>query len=115
MVICPAYAHTILQSCVKAGFPFINVVCCVGIHVPAGIGVHGCGVKTPKAAVVAEATCGFDNVVHMPKGPTLVIAELSWIVAAGLPPMVTVDCDVTLSGAGVVPKEHIQFAPATTA
>ena len=115
MVICPAYAQTILQSCVRAGLPFKSTVCCVGIQVPAGTGLQGWGVRTPIAAEVADATCGFVRVVHIPKGPTLVIAAQSCIVAPGLPPIMTKDCDVTFNGAGAVPKEHMQFAPTITA
>ena len=31
-------------------------------------GMHGIGVRTPRAAVVAAATVGFDGAEHMPKG-----------------------------------------------
>ena len=36
-------------------------------------GTHGCGVKTPSAAAVAAATCGFAGDWHMPNGMILVI------------------------------------------
>ncbi len=70
MLIWPAYEHMSLQSWVKQGFPFISTFGFVGIHVPAGAGVQGWGVSTPRAAAVADATVGFASEVHMPKGPT---------------------------------------------
>lgn len=66
--------HIILQSLVKQGFPFIKIDGFVGIHIPAAIGIHGCGVNTPKAAAVAAATCGLAIDVHIPNGPTFTIA-----------------------------------------
>lgn len=54
-----------VASDVKTGFPPTIICGFVGIHVPAGTMVHGCGVKTPKAAAVAAATVGFANDVHI--------------------------------------------------
>ena len=65
----PAYAHISLQSLVRQGLPSTRTFGFVGIHVPAGIGIHGWGVSTPSAAAVAAATAGLANDVHIPKGP----------------------------------------------
>jgi hypothetical protein len=64
-------------------------------------------VSTPSAAAVADATCGFDIVTHIPKGPTLVLGAESEIVAAALPSIITVCCEVTRMGAGAVPMVQI--------
>jgi hypothetical protein len=69
--------------------------------------MQGCGVRTPKAAAVAAATVGFDTVVHMPQGEIEDIGATSMIVAAGLPPAMTVACDVTFRVPGAVPKLHM--------
>ncbi len=47
-------------------------------------GMQGCGVKTPAAAVVAEATAGLANELHTPKGGIFAIGLLSMMVAAGV-------------------------------
>ena len=47
-------------------------------------GMHGCGVRTPIAAAVAAATCGFDGLLHIPNGMMLVMGTKSMIVAAGI-------------------------------
>jgi hypothetical protein len=36
-------------------------------------GMQGMGVSTPSAAAVAEATTGFEGLVHIPKGMMLTI------------------------------------------
>ena len=86
----------------------------VGIHVPAGMGMHGCGVSTPSAAAVAAATAGLARDVHIPKGPILAPPCESVMVAAGLPCAITLVCEVTLTGAGAVPIVHIAVPPAAT-
>ena len=110
MLMEPPYEHISLQSCVRQGFPPIMMAGFVGIHVPAGTGVQGWGVRTPKAAVVAAATVGLASDVHRPKGPTFVMGAQSCIVAAGFPSVSTTDCDVTFMGAGAVPKVQRRLA-----
>jgi hypothetical protein len=77
--------------------------------------MQGCGVRTPRAAVVAAATVGFDTVVHMPQGVSDDIGATSATVAAGLPDTMTAACDVTFNVPGDVPKLHMYVAPVTTA
>lgn len=47
-------------------------------------GRHGCGVRTPPAADVADATCGLDSDMHNPNGGTFAAAT-SVTTPAGLP------------------------------
>jgi hypothetical protein len=84
-------------------------------HKPAGAGMQGWGVSTPRAAAVAAATVGFVTVVHIPQGVTDAIGVTSRIVAAGMPAMSVVSWDVTFNVPGAVPKTHMQVAPETTA
>src|SRR5690348_5885278 len=91
----------------------MDVVGLGGIHGALVIGMHGCGVSTPIAAVVAAATCGLDGLLHMPNGGMLTSGALSWMVAAGLPPMSVVG-RMTLRVAGAMPKVHMSIAPVVT-
>ncbi len=77
------------EELVRHGMPPMRVVP-EGSHVPAGAGTHGMGVSTPRAAAVAEATCGLAMEVHIPHGITFAMGAESWIVAAGAPPISTV-------------------------
>ena len=55
------------------GFPPTNTVGDPGAQGAAVTGTQGIGVKTPSAAAVAAATCGFAMEVHIPKGMILTI------------------------------------------
>ena len=48
-----------------------------------GTGVHGCGVNTPAAAAVADATAGFDSDMHTPDGTRFTKGTWSMMVAEG--------------------------------
>jgi hypothetical protein len=76
--------------------------------------VHGCGVRTPIAAAVAAATCGFAIDEHIPKGGILLPAATSVIVAIGFEPPRHVACDVAFNTDGDAPNGHINCAPLTT-
>jgi hypothetical protein len=52
----------------KAGLFPIMMVGFPGIHGEEVTGMQGMGVSTPKAAEVADATIGFANELHVPKG-----------------------------------------------
>ena len=54
-------------------FPPTNTVGDPGAQGAAVTGTQGIGVKTPNAAAVAAATCGFAMEVHIPKGMILTI------------------------------------------
>lgn len=83
IVICPPNIHINLQLSSNAGIP---VIFCFppGNHGDVIAGTQGIGVNTPIAAEVAEATVGFANDLHMPKGITLAIGIKSITVALGL-------------------------------
>lgn len=71
--IMPPQLHMHLHVLVSANlFPIISVGS-PGAHGVIVTGTHGCGVKTPKAAAVAEATAGFAIDWHMPKGIIFII------------------------------------------
>ena len=114
MLILPAYAHISLQSFVRQGFPPASTVPCVGIHAPVGCGIQGCGVRTPKAAAVAAATCGFAMDEHIPNGGMFDMLVASCMVAIGLPPASAVCWLVTFNVEVPAPKLQIILAPVVT-
>ncbi len=78
--ITPPYTQKHLLVLFSAGVPSTITVLTPGDH-GAGIkGVQGCGVKTPNAAAVADATAGLANELHIPNG----IFGMSVIFAVGL-------------------------------
>lgn len=68
IVITPPYTQLHIEPAPSAGFPPTIVVGVPGTHGAGVTGTHGIGVSTPRAALVAAATVGFDSVVHMPNG-----------------------------------------------
>src|SRR5205085_279634 len=66
--IIPPHAQVHLLVAVANGMPARLVVCDGGAHGATTIGTHGIGVRTPIAAAVAPATCGFAMLWHMPNG-----------------------------------------------
>lgn len=71
--ITPPQLHMHLHVLFTAGFPPTNTVGDPGAQGAAVTGTQGIGVKTPNAAAVAAATCGFAMEVHIPKGMILTI------------------------------------------
>ena len=71
--ITPPQLHMHLHVFFTAGFPPTNTVGDPGAQGAAVTGTQGIGVKTPSAAAVAAATCGFAMEVHIPKGMILTI------------------------------------------
>jgi hypothetical protein len=84
-----------------------------GVQGVSVIGMHGIGVNTPMAAAVAEATSGFAGLMHMPNVGMFSIGTKSMMVAAGIPPAVTVP-GVGMKEAGAAPNVHVIIAPPTT-
>ena len=111
--ITPAQLHMHLESEVRAGLPLMVTVGEPGAHGALVAGTQGWGVRTPKAAAVADATCGLAMEVHIPNVGILDIGAKSIIVAAGVV-AVTVGADVALSVAGAAPKVQVIMAPVTT-
>ena len=85
-----------------------------GTQGPAGTGVQGIGVNTPRAAAVAAATDGFARLVHIAKGITFMKGMLSIMVAAGCFAAFTQFVGKITREDGAVPKEHAQTAPLIT-
>ncbi len=85
-----------------------------GAQGPAGTGVHGMGVSTPKAAAVAAATAGFAKLEHIPNGITFVKGMLSMMVAAGWLTAFTQFVGRMTREDGAEPKEQAQGAPLIT-
>jgi hypothetical protein len=69
----PPQLHRQVQLLCSAGLSFIRTLAAPGVHGVTVTGMQGCGVSTPLAAAVAEATWGFVGVVHMPNGVMFVI------------------------------------------
>jgi hypothetical protein len=77
-------------------------------------GIHGCGVRTPKAADVAAATAGLAKLMHIPNGAIFTIGLWSMIVAAGWLLVITLLTGKTVNWLGATPKLHLNMAPLQT-
>jgi hypothetical protein len=64
MVITPSQLHINFDVLFKAGWVPTDTVGDPGVHGEGVTGIHGIGVRTPKAAEVADATVGFERLVH---------------------------------------------------
>jgi hypothetical protein len=64
----PAHMQLHVDVAERAGFPPIETVGEPGAQGVVVTGMHGCGVRTPCAAEVADATWGFARLEHMPNG-----------------------------------------------
>ena len=95
-----------MPSTILSGLP--------GIHGVVTTGTQGAGVKTPKAAAVAEMTAGFDGDEHMPKEPIQVMGAKSLIFNKGLPDNDVILPGLAINGHGLVPKVHWIIADEVT-
>src|SRR5260370_16608912 len=79
----PPQQHWQVETLSRAGMPPIITVAAPGFH---GVvtGTQGIGVKTPRAAAVADATVGLAMDMHMPKGGMFVMGTKSMMLAAGV-------------------------------
>ena len=77
-------------------------------------GTHGMGVRTPRAADVADATVGLARDVHIPKGMILTMGTLSRMFAAGILLDIVRLAGKTTKVLGANPKLHCRVAPDTT-
>ena len=85
----------------------------MGSQGPAGTGIQGMGVKTPRAAAVAAATMGFAGLLHMPKGMIFRKGIISVMVPTGMGAN-TRGMGKKFKGVGAAPMVHIAKAPVTT-
>ncbi len=69
-------------------------------------GIHGCGVRAPHAAAVADATCGFIIELHMPNDAIFAIGLLSIMFPIGLFCTFGLIGSVTENVDGAAPKLH---------
>ena len=77
------------------------------------MGIHGIGVRTPKAAAVAAATIGLARLIQVPKGKIFMNGLLSMILAAGIGVKTRLTGNTTrLEGAA--PNVHFKLAPMQT-
>jgi hypothetical protein len=102
-----------VEVLLRAGMPPSMQVEDPGVQGLVVTGMQGMGVRTPKAAAVAEATVGLAMDIHMPKVGIFVIGMKSMILAAGAPTM-TLLVGSTTRAEGATPKEHVIMAPAVT-
>jgi hypothetical protein len=106
MLITPPKLHISFDDSLRPGLPPTITVGDPAAQGPAGAGVQGMGVKTPRAAAVAAATAGFARLVHIAKGFTLTKGTLSIIDAAGFESTIAPLAGSTVNGDGAVPNEH---------
>lgn len=104
----------IISVAVTTGIAPSNTFGAVGIQGATGIGIHGIGVRTPKAAAVAAATIGFAGLIHNPNGATFAIGAIAIILAAGMQSVSVSDVGNTINAEGAAPNEHIVMAPIDT-
>lgn len=101
----PPKLHMHLEELFSAGKLEIRTVGEPGAHGAAVTGVHGIGVRTPRAAAVAEATAGLAIDWHMPNGAMFTNGLLSMMLAIGMEVIVRLTGS-TLSIPGASPNEH---------
>jgi hypothetical protein len=112
--IMPPHKHINLQVVFRIPMLPARTVTDPGVHGLTVLGMHGCGVNTPIAALVAAATCGLLNVVHIPNGAILTIGLLSISVATGWLLLITRLVGNTVNVAGATPNEQVSMAPFVT-
>ena len=105
--------HINLELSLRAGWLATSTVGEPGAQGAVVIGMHGIGVKTPKAAAVADATVGFAIEVHITKGIMFNIGTLSMMLAIGML-VFTIFTGRTVIELGAVPKLHFSIAPLHT-
>jgi hypothetical protein len=103
--ITPPQLHISFDVWLRAGYPPISTVGLPGAHGAESNGMQGIGVKTPRAAAVAAATCGLDGQLHIPKTGMFTNGLLSMIVARGVL-LITLFAGSTIKVPGAAPKEH---------
>jgi hypothetical protein len=109
--IIPAQVHMHVEVLSRAGTPSIVTLSEPGAQGLAITGMHGCGVSTPSAALVAAATWGFAGEMHIPKVGMLAI-EMSVTTPAGIPPSTVTP--VAANVAGIAPIVQVSIPPVTT-
>ena len=109
-MITPPHMQAQVEVLSNAGIPPSITVAAPGAQGATVFGTHGMGVKTPRAAAVADATVGLASDMQTPKVGIFTIGLLSIMFAAGAPTMVLL-VGSTLSALGAAPKLHIIMHP----
>jgi hypothetical protein len=110
----PPNAHTSIESLVNIGPGLAMTVGFVGTQTPAGVGIQGPGVKTPKAAAVKAAVVGLARLMQTPKGATFKNGAISMQVPIGPAAPITIDAGKTVNAPGAAPNGHEVIAPQQT-
>jgi hypothetical protein len=113
ILITPPQVHISIELLSSAGISAINTVGAPGAQGAGITGTQGMGVKTPRAAAVAEATVGFAIELHIPNGGTFTMGLLSMMLAAGVPVRTHLSGNTTRED-GAAPKLHCNIAPIQT-
>jgi hypothetical protein len=114
MVMRPPQAQRQVETELRAGTLPTRTVGDPGVQGAVMTGTQGMGVRTPWAAAVAEATWGFERVVHMPKGMMFIIGAKSLMVATGFFSALTMLEGRMARVDGATPKGHCMLAPMVT-
>ena len=85
MLTVPPHVQLHVELLVSKGFATWSTWEAPGLQGPEITGTHGCGVSTPCAAAVAEATCGLAAELQSPKGGTFTTGIKSATVALARP------------------------------
>ena len=112
-VITPAQAQFRVDVLFRAGVPATSTVGAPGFQGPTGTGMHGMGVKTPKAAAVADATIGLAMLMQEPNGGMFIMGTKSMMLPAGMLPVITI-LGVATKLDGAIPMAHFIMAPVQT-
>jgi hypothetical protein len=103
-----------MESLVNIGPGLAITVGLVGIHTPAGVGMHGPGVKTPKAAAVKAAVAGLARLMQTPNGAIFRKGTVSMQVPIGPAEPITIDAGRNVAAPGATPIGHMVIAPQQT-
>jgi hypothetical protein len=110
----PPNAHISIESLVNKGPGLAMTVGFVGIQMPAGVGMHGPGVKTPKAAAVKAAVVGLAILMQTPNGAMFKNGTVSIQVPIGPAAPITIGVGKNVNVPGAAPNGHEVIAPQQT-
>ena len=108
----PPKAHWQVEVASTQGMPPMLADTDAGAQGVPVAGMHGWGVRTPWAAVVAAATSGLPRLMHMPNVGMLVRGTELAAVAAGV--VADTAGTGTMRVAGATPMEQVIVVPAVT-
>ena len=110
ILIAPPKAHIKIELLSKTGLGVDIKFGFIGIHIPAGTGIHGPGVKTPKWDAVSAAVVGFAKLLHMTNGDIFKNGMQSMQVPSGPVGPITIFGN-TVKTPGAIPKGQLNKDP----